>query len=251
MVENERNSVTHQEIDLVEQYGKLYDYHKKMAGYHNQSYQFIVGNKLKAQSPKSDTAAIIAVKRIVQWPLDLNYPEISGLKNSEIERSINELILKKTYDLVEDQKKRFKNLIQVRGTYEVKLNKSGLLSIYFTNYAFWKGAAHGLTLTDSLTVDLDTGKVYGLEDFFQEESHYIQQISKLIKQQIKARKIQLITDFQTIHKDQQFYLTPQGVVIYFQTYAYTPYYYGIPQFTIPYRGLMDLMLTEGPLPRLL
>ncbi|MTI57042.1 DUF3298 and DUF4163 domain-containing protein [Geosporobacter ferrireducens] len=250
MTEHEQKEVVQQGIDLIGEYGQLYDYHKKMARYHNQNYQAMAGKRLKVRSPKSDTMAAITRKKIGRWPLDLSYPEIGGLKDLEIQKSINELILKKSYDLVENQKKRSRNFMQIRGAYEVKLNKRGLLSIYFTNYVFSKGTARGLTLADSLTVDLDTGKVYNLKDFFQEGSNYIQRLSIRIKHQIRVGKIQLITDFHTIHSDQQFYLTNQGIVIYFQTYAYTPYYYGIPQFTILYRDMIDLMIADGPLPRL-
>lgn len=251
MAAHELNRTAQQEIDLVGQYVQLYDYHKKMARYHSQGYQSMVGRRLKAQAPTSDTKAVIAGRKITHWPLDLSYPEISGLRNLEVQRGINELILKRTYDLVESQKKRARNLIQITGTAEIKLNRSGLLSIYFTNYAFAKGAARGLTLADSLTVDLDTGKIYGLKDFFQEEKHGIQRLNRYIQQQIKAKNIRLTTDFCTIHREQQFYLTHQGIVIFFQTYAYTPYYYGIPQFTIPYQDVIDLMIAEGPLPRLI
>lgn len=250
-MENRLDKEMHQEAGIAGKNISLYDYHKKMAEYHYKHYQSMAGRRLKARSPKSNTIAALTGKRILHWPLNLSYFEISGLKDPEIERCINELILKKTYDLVEAQKKRSKNLVQIIGNYDVKLNRGGLLSIYFQNYSIGKGEARGLILADSLTVDMDTGKIYGLKDLFQEESPYIQRLNTYIKQQIKIKKIQLITDFHTIHRDQQFYLIPQAIGIYFQTYAYTPYDYGIPQFMIPYNSLTDFILVEGPLPRLL
>ncbi|MEW9123395.1 MAG: DUF3298 and DUF4163 domain-containing protein [Thermotaleaceae bacterium] len=234
----------------IARYQQLYDYHKGMADYHYKSYEAVLHSRVKGREIQEDSRAVVLEKKISQGPLKLSFPQIIGLKNSLVEQKINELLKEKSYGLIEKQKKENQNLVEILGEYQVKLNKKGLLSIYFTNYAIWEKAAHGLTLADSLTVDLDTGQVYELNDFFKPNSDYISRINQMIKQQIQDRNIPLITDFKTIAPEQSFFLNDQGIVIYFQLYKYTPYYLGIPQFIIPYKLTVDLMAPAGPLVRL-
>ena len=57
----------------------------------------------------------------------------------------------------------------------------------------------------------------------------------------------MLTPFATISPDQTYYLTPDGIVVYFQSGEYTPEYYGSPEFLIPFSDITDLLAPQSPL----
>jgi len=61
----------------------------------------------------------------------------------------------------------------------------------------------------------------------------------------------MINEFRGITVNQDYYLTPKNLVIYFQQYEYTPGYVGIPEFEIPYRTIINYINEEGPIGRLM
>jgi len=60
----------------------------------------------------------------------------------------------------------------------------------------------------------------------------------------------LIREFKTIDDNEDFYLTGNTLVIYFQEIEFTPHYIGIPEFTIPFKRIKNLINEEGPIARL-
>ena len=125
------------------------------------------------------------------------------------------------------------------------MNQNGLLSLVLSESAMPYHAANPNSVQMSLTVDT-TAKVYQLKDLFAGQSDYVVRISDIISQQIKDRDIDLIKPFSEISPDQEYYLTPKGIVVYFQSDVYTPYYYGSPEFVIPFTDVKDLLSRKSP-----
>lgn len=178
------------------------------------------------------------------------YPQVEGLGNTEVEMSINQRILNLVEDLINSQNVD-DAVVEITGSYLVRLNKKSLLSLRFEVYSYREMAAHGMTVVKSLTFDLNSGRVYQLEDFFRPDSGYIQYISKQIKRQIVQEDIPLIADFNSIDENQDYYLSDKFLIIYFQLYEYTPYVYGIPQFHISLEELEPYFRNNSPLYRLI
>jgi len=176
----------------------------------------------------------------------IEYPQVS-VPDRAAARRINGQILDSVYELIRKQGYLSKDITEMVGKYEEKLNAHGLLSLILNNYAIWKDAAHGITFQVSPTFDLNTGEVIPLADLFRSGSDYRTQLSNLIKEQIKERDIQLINKFTIIAPNQSYYLTENELVLYFQIYEYTPYYYGFPTFPIPYKQIANLIDPNGPL----
>ncbi|MBZ4645343.1 MAG: hypothetical protein PWR27_2037 [Petroclostridium sp.] len=191
------------------------------------------------------TAQIIE-RRIRRRGLDISYPQIAGLKDSEIQDKINGLIVDQVQQLVYDQ---IRNASEIKGGYKVKLNQKGILSLVLEQYSYATGAAHGTTQMKSVTVDLETAKVYELKDLFDPNSNYIERINRTIKKEIREKNIPLLVDFQGIKDNQRFYLTEKDIVLYYQLYEYTPYAYGIPEFNISFASISDTFAANGPLAR--
>lgn len=175
--------------------------------------------------------------------VDIQYPQISGLNNKKAEEIINSVLKKHVEDfklvtkdfdkeVKELRKSGFKQSYGVNLNYDVKYNKKDLLSIVFTNYTY-TGGAHGSYDNISYTFNLLTGETYSLDDLFSSGSNYEAYINKFIKDKNDKAEVKL-GGFESISKDQNYYLSNNGIVIYFDLYQYTPYAAGIPVFTIPY-----------------
>jgi hypothetical protein len=132
--------------------------------------------------------------------------------------------------------------------FTVTYNENCVLSLYFDQYEY-TGGAHGLTVRYSDTWNLQKSKRMDLNEIFPHKSDYREYVIDTINQQI-AEEIatgnnpyfenysQLVNEN---FKANNFYLTEEGVVIYFQQYDIAPYSTGLPEFLIPYA-------TEGAVP---
>ncbi|MGM9950601.1 MAG: DUF3298 domain-containing protein [Lysinibacillus sp.] len=179
-------------------------------------------------------------------------PEAVHMMDGQLEASINDAIIHKTEAMIAQQEAQLEEAAveEMLGTYEIKNNQRNVLSLSLSNYTYYTHAAHGLTILQSLTFDLEKGKKCILEDFFKPGSDYVKRLSALISQQMEERDIPLISDFTVIRPDQDFYVADQTIVIYFQLYELTPYAFGFPMFPIPLYELGDIMDEDGPLGRL-
>lgn len=195
-------------------------------------------------------AAEIVEERIVKPNVNVRCPRVEGLPDGEVEWEINHQVQEKLYGMIEQQQGDDPDETDVTGDWEVRVNKNSVLSLRFQVDSYTEGAAHGMTLVKSLTFDLESGRVYQLKDMFKPGVNYVRVLNGFIQRQIKEREIPIISEFRSISHDQDFYLTGEALVIYFQLYQYTPYAYGIPEFGLPYRNMLELIDPQGPIARL-
>lgn len=183
------------------------------------------------------------------------YPQVYGLNNPNVEQRINRSIVELVNALIklqydEQQVSEFEQMI---GTYEIKANERNILSLTLSNYAYAPYHAHGLTFMKSLTFDVRTGRNYSLVELFRPNNNYIQVLSREVQNQIEERQIDVFDNggFTKISPNQDFYVTDQVLVLYFQPYEITPGYVGFPLFPIPIYKLVDIIDENGPLGALL
>ncbi len=125
--------------------------------------------------------------------------------------------------------------------YEVTYNQDCALSLYIDQYEY-SGGAHGLTVRSSDTWDLRRSRRLDLSDLYPEGSNYkemiIADIIRQIEIQISLGNGMYFENYKQLVQDTfkpgNYYLTPEGVAIYFQQYDIAPYASGIPVFIIPY-----------------
>jgi len=187
---------------------------------------------------------------LVNHRLDSFYPVISGLPNKEVQKRINNIILRTVYALMQEQGYFENEATTVTASYEIKNNQRGILSLSLINYAF-AGGAHGLTLIRSLTFNTETGKLYQLKDLFKPDSDYVRRLSALVEVQIRERDIPVLGEFTGIRPDQDYYIADKALVLYFQLYELTPYAYGFPYFPISVYDIQDIIDEEGPLGKMM
>jgi hypothetical protein len=136
---------------------------------------------------------------------------------------------------------------QMIGHYEIKTNERGILSLILTNYAISVPSAHGMTLAKALTFDVNTGKQYALRELFAPGSDYVTVLSDQIRLQIRERDIQTLQPFTAISPNQDYYLADKALIIFFQLYEITPYYYGFPMFPISVYSVQSITPDQSPL----
>lgn len=127
--------------------------------------------------------------------------------------------------------------------YEVTLNDNCHLSTYFDRYEY-TGGAHGSTIRTSNSFDLKTGYQLQLKDLFKNNNYRKLILDKvLIMAEVNYNndpylyfenyKDLIVENF----NEDNFNLTKDGIIIYYQQYDIAPYAAGIISFEIPYNVL--------------
>ncbi|WP_405154674.1 PdaC/SigV domain-containing protein [Paenibacillus sp. FSL K6-0108] len=176
--------------------------------------------------------------------VDIQYPQVSGLANDKAEAAINKVLKDEANAFVADFKKQTKELgdaaanrpYAFESTYVVTYNENGVLGLVTQRYEDYAGA-HGMTTRSGHTFALDSGKELSLDDVIQNNKTVRETVSKKVGDQLKARGGYL-EGYKGLNKDQDFYVTPTGVVVFFQLYEYTAYAEGFPEFTFTYKELL-------------
>lgn len=122
-------------------------------------------------------------------------------------------------------------------TYEITDLSECIISLYQERYEF-TGGAHGNTRRSSLTYNARAGKTVSLSSLITCRRDYKKYLLDEIAAQIGKEPSVYFDNANVLIADtfnpEQFYLTPRGVVIYYQQYDIAPYASGIREFLIPY-----------------
>src|SRR5690625_4358036 len=186
--------------------------------------------------PAGNLPVSIKTMVIKREGMTIYYPQVILMRDVGVQKKINQTIFQRVQYLIKQQhiQQDAEEFVEVIGTFEIKTNERNLLSLSLSNYAYAPLHAHGLTLMKSLTFDSMTGRLYSLQDLFRPDSDYIE----------------VLNGFATISSDQDFYLADKSLVLYFQLYEITAYYFGFPMFPISVYEIEDILAEDGPLARL-
>lgn len=180
--------------------------------------------------------------------LDLYVPRVVGAANAAAQTKMNNALANEVQSMLKQLGYvPGSNKTDINGFYEIKTNERGLLSIALNLYGYTEHAAHGLTLIKSLTFGIHTGEAFSLSDMFAKDSDYVRRISDIVKAQIAERGIETLEPFASIRPDQDFYVADKALVVYFQLYEITPYYFGFPMFPISVYSLQSLIPDGSPI----
>lgn len=123
--------------------------------------------------------------------------------------------------------------------YTITYNRCNYLSMYRDGYEY-TGGAHGTTQRQSDTFDTTSGRTFCLSDFFSNCPDYREYIIKQIINQadknMRENPYIYFDNYKELIREnfnpENFYLTNEGIVIYFQQYEIAPYSTGIVEFTV-------------------
>ncbi len=168
----------------------------------------------------------------------LQYPVIEDLPDKAVQDKLNGVIQQEMNQFAENLSKP---QYSGRTDYLVQFNKDSILSIVITESSYAKGAAHPMSYLRAFTMNTRTGQIYKLADLFKPGQDYATVINTAIEQQIAERQVTMLRPFKAIGDNQEFYLTGENLVVYYQLYEYTPYVYGFPKFTVPYSQIAGML----------
>ena len=185
----------------------------------------------------------------------IQYPVVVGLADQKIQDEINATFKNLADQAAQEGAKNAADLApaviqfpdmpgqcEVYFNYQIKYNQNGLLSLVFQNYQY-AGGAHGNTVQTGYTMNLKTGQQCALKDLFKANADYVSIISNSVKTQLDERDLTaaLFQPFSKINENQGYYLSDNGIVVYFQQYEILPYAAGIQEFTVDYSLLTELL----------
>ena len=128
--------------------------------------------------------------------------------------------------------------------YKITYNTGCITSLYFEQYTYM-GGAHGATVRNSDTWDFKTGRRLTLGNFYPLSPASLQQLFNEMEQQVvekqKASPSSFFDDYSSLlqktFNPKSYYLTNDGVIIYYQQYDVAPYATGLPEFLFPYQDM--------------
>lgn len=148
--------------------------------------------------------------------------------------------------------------------YTAQLFQNGLLSLVIQGYSY-TGGAHGLPWMTGLTLTLPEADRLTLGDLIKPEAlkPLMQRVRReLLREWKDALFEEAVAEFEAFVNDsssitdeerdrfssyEQFYLTPDGLVFYWNVYEITPYAAGQQTVFVPYGEIRDLLAPGSPL----
>jgi hypothetical protein len=183
--------------------------------------------------------ASITPKEEARGNLTLIYPQTEGL--GEKGERINQVIAQEI-DTFANQHDLPQHSGQVG--YKVEFNKNYFLSVKLRESFYVQNAAHPMSYQRTFTFNLRTGGLLQLSDLFLPGRDYAPKLNAFAKQQLAERHIALLRPYKGLSPTQEFYLTPDALIIYYQIYEYTAYVYGFLELTIPFDQLYGFIRPE-------
>ena len=188
----------------------------------------------------------------------IRYPSINIPHNKSAENNINNMInmqIKEYYNYVsttlynnaveyyhDSQTNNFPfHVNEAIMEYNVTYNENCFLSLYKDKYQY-TGGAHGNTIRSSDTWETCQGTYIPMYCYFYRGTNYmnllINEITKQAEQNLNQNPGIYFEDYKNLivqnFNPDSYFLTPNGMTIYYQQYDIAPYSTGIVEFTIPY-----------------
>lgn len=168
-------------------------------------------------------------------PLNCYYRERARKQQAEFEKELYAAALQQYQDAMKNDFPFHPYEAYV--TYSVTYNQDCVISLYSDVYTF-TGGAHGNTIRQSETWNIQQGTRMDLFCMIKDPSYVVVMICKQIATQISHGEDWYFEDYPKLVMEtfnpESFYLTEDGVTIYFQQYDIAPYSSGIVEFVLPW-----------------
>ncbi|MGL5380598.1 WG repeat-containing protein [Clostridium sp.] len=174
------------------------------------------------------------------------YPQVNGVKSQEALDNIN-LTLRKLSNLKKINEDELLDY-SLYGNFEVLFFNKNLFIPNINTYNYPFGAAHGMTLRSTPSIDLETGEFYTLSRLFKEDSNWINEINSIISTMIATNPDYSYVypdGFKGININQSFYVDKDNLYIYFPPYDIAPYAAGFVTFKIPFKTIDNIINKDG------
>ena len=186
--------------------------------------------------------------------VDFKIPQVALAHHLDVQERLNKGWREDVNELVGDVTAQAEDLYEeygdetshwfpfvLAGDFQVGYAGKGFLSIPVRYYCF-TGGAHGMSYQVVTNISTETGEEFSLADLFLPDYDYSEVIrEEVIRQMDATPDIYFQESFVELEitKEQPFYITDEGLVVYFGLYEIAPYSSGIREFTIPFTQLWD------------
>ncbi|NLY52201.1 MAG: DUF3298 and DUF4163 domain-containing protein [Firmicutes bacterium] len=207
---------------------------------------------------------VVITPKMVSWETELlagevKIPVITGLSDAELENFLNfqwEREINSFVEGIRAEAEAFHRELGEEANHWLPFQayvdfKIGYLDERFVSlpvvYYCYTGGAHGMSFQVSNNVDLAAGTRLNLEDLFLPGYDFCGVIAAEVNRQRAENPDYYFDETMAetvILPDHPFYLTSQGIVVYFGLYEIAPYSTGIPEFLIPYEYLWEGLKPE-------
>lgn len=194
--------------------------------------------------------------RVLMVDIRIEYPSISGYEgntgrfNLYYRQKARKNYRYASTKLYQDAVKQYKfaqsqgypfNAYEFVEVFEATYCKNSLVSLYYDIYEF-TGGAHGNTTRKGNTWDMRKGEMLSMGDLFAKNYDYKSVILKHVEAEARRRQITgMATYFENMEEnirkyfdEANFYLTEEGLAVFYPLYSISPYADGIQVFIIPY-----------------
>ena len=179
------------------------------------------------------------------------YPVLGNMADLKVEADINAELREMWTDISTTSIKPSDVLdYNYESGFQVVFSRKDLLVLMELGYSFPFGAAHGMPIMNHFHIDTRTGEFYGLGELFIKGSDYVGILTEIVRKQIEEQAgnedVYYFPDsFDGIDSDQPFYITEQGLNLYFLPYEIAPYAAGFPTFLVTFDEISDIIDKEG------
>lgn len=182
---------------------------------------------------------------------NIDYPFVEGLQDEDVQSSINGSIVERINSMFNTavllpQQIDFNEIVS---SYTLSLQRNGLISILFYLYTNTTDGNEN-TVYSSLIIDSNTGDEYDFEDLFNPNSNFRERLSQISLETARRENVPFTEEYVGVTDNQQFYLTENELVLYYQPGEFTPSSYGIFEISIPYSEIRDLFSQANPIANL-
>lgn len=181
-------------------------------------------------------------------------PSFSFMKNKELQENLNEVFREETDSrLIE-----FDTQCETPGELvlgnkcvfeihrDIKYNKNDFISILSDTYTYL-GGAHGNTCWSAKNINVMSGTEIVLDDLFS-DTGYKETLNRLIKEEVEENTEEYsdLWEKPEIKETNQtdFYITDEGIVIFYQPYDLSYYARGMVEFTLDWEDLSGYLKEE-------
>jgi hypothetical protein len=195
--------------------------------------------------------AIIEKNNQRKYDIQVLYPQIVGIEN---EQSFNKMIkefienlVKEFKSLTEEPVKGYPGISNILGVdYTFTYADENVISIVFSVYEYFIGAAHGNVGYRCMNFNVKTGRELRVQDVFKSDD-YLRRISEYCTKKLKE-KLEDNLFVEGLEPKEENYedwaVTKMGLLFIFPPYQVASYADGTQEVLIPYKELEDLFRKE-------
>jgi hypothetical protein len=176
--------------------------------------------------------------------INIKYPVIKNMQDENVQDKMNGNIQERIEEYKKmyfEEEEGYEYLQTIDADFEIRVKSGKMLSITFFISMYAEGAAHPNNIIDAVTFDPETGSELELKDLFKPGADYRNVLNPILGEKVKNLEFELFDEYKGIEEGQQFYLTDSSLVIFYQTYVYTPHVVGPLYLEVPFNEIKDIL----------